>query len=66
MFKDLDTFELNDDIKANFKGTDGKEVGLYGGLMPYNTTPTYPLITKMDVDEKTDADGQLGVTIEVK
>lgn len=66
VFKDLDTFELNDDIKANFKGTDGKEVGLYGGLMPYNTTPTYPLITKMDVDEKTDADGQLGVTIEVK
>lgn len=66
IFEDTETFELNDEAKATFKGTDGKEVGLYGGLMPYNSTPSYPLITKMDVDEKTDDKGQLGVTIEVE
>lgn len=66
VFISLETFELNDEAKATYKGTDDKEVGLYGGLMPYNSTPSYPLITKMDVDEKTNADGQLGVTIEVE
>ena len=65
-YSDEETFELTDDFKANYKGTDGKEVGLYGGLLPYNSTPSYPLITKMDVDEKTNDKGQLGVTIEVE
>ena len=59
------TFTLTDAAKA-FKGTDGKEVGLYGGPKPFNTTVSYPLISKMEVDEQTADDGKLGVTIEVK
>ena len=73
VFKDFDgtysdeqTFELKDAFKEAFKGTDGLEIGLYGGLQPYNTTPSYPLITKMEVGEKTSETGQLSVTIEVK
>ena len=73
VFKDFDgtysdeqTFELKDAFKEAFKGTDGLEIGLYGGLQPYNTTPSYPLITKMEVGEKTNETGQLSVTIEVK
>lgn len=73
MFKDFtgaytddQTFELTESAKTIYVGTDGKEVGLYGGLQPYDSTPSYPLITKMVVDEKTNASGQLGVTIEVK
>lgn len=65
-YSDDQTFELKSEFKAAFKGTDGKEIGLYGGLQPYNSTPSYPLITKMEVGEKTNETGQLSVEIEVK
>jgi hypothetical protein len=61
-----ETFELTDAAKAAYLGTDGKEVGLYGGPMPYNLDLSYPLISTMTVDKQTDDKGQLGVTIEVK
>ena len=64
---DLDnqTFELSDGAKTTYIGTDGTEVGMYGGLMSYNTTPSYPQITKMNVAKKSTADGKLSVEIEV-
>ena len=64
-YSDNQTFELKSEFKAAFKGTDGKEIGLYGGLQPYNSTPSYPLISTMNVDKQTATDGKLGVTIEV-
>lgn len=64
-YTDDQTFELTDEAKAMYLGTDGMEIGLYGGLMPYNSTPTYPQITKMNVAKKTTADGKLSVEIEV-
>lgn len=66
VYSDTEKFELTDAFINEFKGTDNKQIGLYGGLQPYDSTPSYPLITKMVVDEKTNASGQLGVTIEVK
>lgn len=67
VFKNFDdqTFELTDEAKARFIGTDGTEVGIYGGVMPYDPTPSYPQITKMNVANKTTADGKLSVEIEV-
>lgn len=64
-YTDAETFELTDAAKAAYLGTDGKEVGLYGGTMPFNLDLSYPIITTMAVDGQTDADGKLGVTIEV-
>ena len=64
-YSDTETFELTDAFKEEFKGTDGLEIGLYGGLQPYDPTPSYPLITTMTVDKQTSTDGKLGVTIEV-
>ena len=64
-YSDDQTFELTDEAKAMYLGTDGTEIGMYGGLMPYNSTPTYPQITKMNVAKKTTADGKLSVEIEV-
>ena len=59
------TFTLTEAAKA-VKGTDGNEVGLYGGPQPFNLTLSYPLISKMEVDEQTDDKGQLKVEIGVK
>ena len=46
-------------------GIDGTPVGKFGGMIPYNMTPSYPQITKMNVAAKTTADGKLSVEIGV-
>lgn len=57
--------DLNDEAKEKYLGTDGTQVGMYGGAFPYDMTPSYPKITKMNVANKTTADGKLSVEIEV-
>lgn len=57
--------DLTDDAKAKYLGFDGTPVGMYGGMMPRNMTPSYPRITKMNVAKQTTADGKLSVEIEV-
>jgi len=64
-YSDDQTFELTEVAKTKFTGTDGTQVGIYGGLVPYNPSPSYPQITKMNVANKTTADGKLSVEIEV-
>jgi len=64
-YSDTETFELTDDAKIQFLGTDGTQIGMYGGVLPYTSTPSYPQITKMNVANKTTADGKLSVEIEV-
>lgn len=64
-YKEGQNYKLTDDAKTKFLGTDGKEVGLYGGILPYDPTPSYPQITKMNASNKTTADGKLSVEIEV-
>ena len=59
------TTELSAEAKAKYLGTDGKEVGLYGGQYPYDLTPTYPLITKLNVAKQATVDNKLSVEIEV-
>lgn len=64
-YSNSQTFELTDEAKTTYLGTDGTQVGLYGGVLPYDSTPSYPQITKMNVANKTTADGKLSVEIEV-
>ena len=65
-YSDDNDYKLTDDAKAIMKGSDGTEVGLYGGSLPYDPTPTNPQISKFNVAAKTTADGKLSVDIEVK
>lgn len=65
-YQDDETYELTDEAKTKYLGTDGKEVGLYGGSLPYEENPTTPQITKCNVAAKSTADGKLSVDIEVK
>lgn len=57
--------DLTDEAKAKYLGIDGTPVGKFGGMIPYNMTPSYPQITKMNVAAKTTADGKLSVEIGV-
>lgn len=58
-------YQLSEEAKAKYLGTDGKEVGLYGGQYPYDLTPSYPQITKLNVAKQATADNKLSVEIEV-
>lgn len=60
------TYELTDEAKAKYLGIDGTQVGIYGGNIPFDTTPSNPQIVKCNVASKSTADGKLSVDIEVK
>ena len=60
------TFELTDEAKQKYVGSDGKELGIYGGVMPFDATPSNPQITKLNVASKSTANGKLSVDITVK
>lgn len=57
--------ELAESFKTTYKGSDGTEVGIYGGKLPFDAVSTNPRITKCEVDGKTTADGKLSVKVEV-
>lgn len=65
-YTDDETFELKSDAKTKYLGSDGTEVGIYGGNLPFNPTPSNPQITKCNVAPKSTADGKLSVEIEVR
>lgn len=65
-YNDSELFTLTETAKAKYLGTDGKEVGIHGGNLPYEEDPTTPQITKCNVAAKSTADGKLSVDIEVK
>ncbi|MCM1520739.1 MAG: hypothetical protein NC098_08140 [Lachnoclostridium sp.] len=60
------TYELPDELATTWLGDDGTQVGMHGGFIPFDPTPTNPQITKFNVASKTTADGKLSVDIEVK
>ena len=64
-YNDNVTFELTDEAKTKYLGADETEVGVYGGNLPFDPTPTNPQITKCNVASKSTADGKLSVDIEV-
>lgn len=64
-YTDNETFELVDEVKTKYKGTDGTQIGLHGGALPFSSRTTNPQITKCNVASHSTADGKLSVEIEV-
>ena len=58
-------FILKDEIATGFLGNDGTQVGIYGGFMPYTNRPTYMVMKRCNVANKSTIDGKLSVDIEV-
>lgn len=65
-YNDSETFELTDEAKTKYLGTDGTQVGIYGGSMGFSITPSNPKITKCNVAAKSTNDGKLSVDITVQ
>lgn len=64
-YNDSETFELTESAKAAYLGMDGTQVGIHGGSLPFDATPSNPQITKCNVAAKSTADGKLSVDITV-
>lgn len=58
-------YELNEDVVTTFLGQDGTEVGVYGGMMPYNPRPSYMIMKRCNVASRSTVDGKLSVDIEI-
>lgn len=64
-YNDDESFELTDEAKALYIGSDLKQVGMYGGSLPFSPIPTNPRIVKCNVASESTSDGKLSVDIEV-
>ena len=58
-------YKLTDEAAAKYLGTDGTQVGMYGGASPFSPIPNYPRIKKFNVASQPTADGKLDVEIQV-
>lgn len=64
-FKYGENFELTDDAKEKYIGTDGTQIGMQGGKYPYTSTVQYPIITKFTSGPNTTKEGKLTIDVEV-
>lgn len=60
-----ENFVLNDSVASAFLGNDGTEVGIYGGGVPYDPRPSYMVVKRYNVANKSTHDGKLSVDIEL-
>ena len=60
-----ENYLLKSSIANTFLGDDGTEVGIHGGMNPYNARPSYMIIRNTNVANRTTEDDKLNVEIEL-
>ena len=63
-YDDPEPFTLTDEA-ANFETTDGTQVGIHGGPIPYTPYPNYMVRSQVTVAPRSTIDGQLNIEVEV-
>ena len=58
-------FDLQDSVATNVLGNDSTQVGVYGGMVPFNPRVNTPRYVRANVAPHTTLDGKLSVDIEV-
>lgn len=66
LFADKDLRTLTEAAASQYIGSDGTQIGAYGGQTPFTKIPAIPQITKSNIGTATNADGKLPVTIKVE
>ena len=64
-FNFAEAYLLLDDIATGFPTTDGTEVGIHGGNVPYTSRPFYQMLRTVNVPQHSNSEGKLNVEIEV-
>ena len=62
----IEDYVLTSEAQTTFLGTDGTQVGIYGGSIPFSDVPSNLQITKKEIDAKSSPDGKLKVNITVE
>lgn len=65
-FTDEWDYQLTDDAKTTYLGTDGTQVGIYGGTTPFTDVPSNPQVVSKEIATESDANGKLSVRIKVE
>lgn len=65
-YSDTNQFNLSAESKAKYLGSDGTEVGIHGGALPYSEDPIRPKILNVLVGKRTTATGYLPVQIQAQ
>ncbi|MCM1313416.1 MAG: hypothetical protein NC206_10530 [Bacteroides sp.] len=63
-YSDTDSYELSDEAKEKYLGTDGNPICLYGGDYPYTTTSSIPYVVEKNIATKSE-NGKLKVSVKV-
>lgn len=63
-YSDTGLYELTEEAKSSYKGTDGQPIGIYGGEYPYSTIPSVPYLTERNIAKKSE-NGKLKISVKV-
>ena len=61
---DPNTYKLKANVANSVLGNDGTQVGIFGGDIPFSLTPSYSVIKRLDVPNRTDENGMLNIDVE--
>ena len=61
---DPNTYKLKANVANSVLGNDGTQVGIFGGDFPFSLTPSYSVIKRLDVPNRTDENGILNIDVE--
>lgn len=59
-----ETYRLKENVANTILGNDGTQVGIFGGA-PFDFTPSYTVIRRLNVSQRTNAEGMLGIEVEL-
>lgn len=65
-FKDDWNYTLTSEAAAQYLGTDGTQIGIYGGTTPFTDIPSNPQVVSKEIAAESDANGKLSVKIKVE
>lgn len=60
------SYKLKEGNASIYVGSDGKEVGIYGGDYPFSKIPSNPQILSKEIDVQTTTDGKLKVSVKIE
>ena len=60
-----ETYRLKENVANTILGNDGTQVGIFGGAYPFDFTPSYTVIRRLNVSQRTNAEGMLGIEVEL-
>jgi hypothetical protein len=66
LFISNSNYHLTEEAATTYLGSDGTQVGIYGGETPFTDVPTNPQITSKNISTRSNANGKISVQLTVE